>query len=65
MAAFFSMGGYAIYVWPAYLAAALVLGVLTISSRRKFRKELAQLERLERQLESGNTRRPRPPAAPQ
>ena len=32
MANFFAMGGYAIFVWPAYAASALVLGVAIVLS---------------------------------
>ncbi|MEX0810392.1 MAG: heme exporter protein CcmD [Dongiaceae bacterium] len=41
------MGGYARFIWPAYLAAALVLGALTIASLcrlRRLRRALARLD---------------------
>jgi heme exporter protein D len=44
---FLAMGGYAGYVWPAYLAAALVLGALALASLRRLarvRRTLAGLE---------------------
>ena len=44
---FFSMGGYANYVWPAYGIAALVLIAMTVASvcrLRRVRRDLAQLE---------------------
>lgn len=34
---FFAMGGYAVYVWPAYAVALLVIGGLTIHSIASFR----------------------------
>lgn len=65
MSAFLSMGGYGAYVWPAYFAAALVLGLLTVWSLRKLKAEARQLERLESQLARHGERRPRPPATSQ
>ena len=38
--AFLEMGGYAIYVWPAFIASALVLGWIT---RRALRAEAEAL----------------------
>ena len=41
------MDGYAGYVWPAYLAAAAVLGALTLASvlrLRRLRRDLAPFE---------------------
>jgi heme exporter protein D len=40
--AFFAMGGYAEYVWPAYGIAAVVLAGLVVSSLR-FRRERQRL----------------------
>jgi heme exporter protein D len=43
---FFAMGGYAVFVWPAYALAAIVLvGLLAVSLRqlRKAESELATL----------------------
>jgi heme exporter protein CcmD len=34
---FLAMGGYAVYVWPSYLLAALVIGFNIISARRVLR----------------------------
>jgi heme exporter protein CcmD len=34
---FMAMGGYAVYVWPSYLLAALVIGFNIISARRVLR----------------------------
>jgi heme exporter protein D len=51
IAAFLAMGGYAAYVWPAYLVAALVMAgqvVATLRALRRREAALAQLERPER-----------------
>jgi heme exporter protein CcmD len=53
MAKFFAMGGYAIFVWPAYTASVLVLGiaiVLSLNAHARARKIVRQLEE-----ESGET----------
>ncbi len=63
MSAFFDMGGYAVYVWPSYFAAAVILGLLVMMSLRNLRQERQQLEKLERQLDADGKRRPRAPAA--
>jgi heme exporter protein CcmD len=34
LARFFAMGGYAVYVWPCYALAALVIGLNIASARR-------------------------------
>ena len=42
---FFEMGGYAAYIWPAYAAALIALGgvtVLSLLSRARVRRELRQ-----------------------
>ena len=47
MANFFAMGGYAQYVWPAYLASVLVLGIAVVTSLKahaRARKMVRQLE---------------------
>lgn len=44
---FVAMGGYAVYVWPAYGVALVVLGALIVSSLRTLRtreREVAALE---------------------
>lgn len=33
-----TMGGYAAYIWPAFLTAALIMGALALSSVRSFRR---------------------------
>ena len=47
MAEFFEMGGYAIYVWPAFAVAALVMIGLLVDSLRTLRAREALLRRLE------------------
>lgn len=47
MTEFFSMGGYAVYVWSSYGAAALVLSGILISSLRTLRRREAALRALE------------------
>ena len=47
MNAFFDMGGYAAFIWPAYgISAAVLIGLVVISRRRLKRLEaaLTQLE---------------------
>jgi heme exporter protein CcmD len=46
ISAFFSMGGYWPYVWPAFAVAAAVLGGLWLQSRRAMRASEAQLDAL-------------------
>ena len=46
---FLAMGGYAQFVWPAYLIAAAILAVLTGLSLRDLRREEATLVTLRRQ----------------
>jgi heme exporter protein CcmD len=33
-----AMGGYGVYIWPSFLVAALVMGVLAVSSLRSFKR---------------------------
>jgi heme exporter protein D len=47
MAEFFSMGGYAAYVWPAYGIAAVILVTMLIVSLRGLRRHEALLKTLE------------------
>jgi heme exporter protein D len=47
MAEFFSMGGYAAYVWPAYGIAAVILVAMLIASLRGLRRHEALLKTLE------------------
>lgn len=47
MSAFFAMGGYADFVWPAYIATFIVLGLaigLTVSAHARARGEVHRLE---------------------
>jgi heme exporter protein D len=48
-----AMGGYAAFVWPAYAAAATVLGGLAWQSWRGHRRSEAALSRLQRREERG------------
>ena len=47
MASFFAMGGYAVYVWPAYIVSALVLAiaiVVSLQAHARAKKSVRQLE---------------------
>ncbi len=55
MNSFFAMGGYAVYVWPAYGVAAVVLIGLWIASLRSLRAREAEIEA----VEAGRPRRER------
>jgi heme exporter protein D len=46
--AFLAMGGYAVFVWPAYAAALIVCGGLTAWSLAGYRRAQRELERLQR-----------------
>ena len=52
---FFAMGGYAVYVWPAYGVAVVVLIGLWIASLRSLRAREAEIEA----VEAGRPRRER------
>ena len=46
IAAFFAMGGYAAYVWPAFATATVVMTALVISTMRTLRRrerEIAEI----------------------
>jgi heme exporter protein D len=47
LTAYFAMGGYAAFVWPAYAIAAVVLGGLAIHSWRRYRASCEALARLQ------------------
>ncbi len=47
LTAFFHMGGYGIYVWPAFAVAALVLGGLLYASVRTLRANETVMEELQ------------------
>ena len=53
---FLAMGGYAVYVWPAFAVTTLVLGWLVFDSLRRLRRAEAGLAALDLQ---GRRRRPR------
>lgn len=44
---FFAMGGYAIYVWGAYCAAAAIIGGMAIATLFQWRRARARLRALE------------------
>jgi heme exporter protein D len=48
MQAFFDMGGYGVFIWPAYGLTALVLAALAGASLRGLRRSQAALDALER-----------------
>ena len=48
LADYFAMGGYAWFVWPAYAAAAIVLGGLLAWSLAGYRRAQRELEALQR-----------------
>ena len=45
---FLAMGGYAVFVWPAYAAALIVCGGLAAWSLRGYRRAQRELETLQR-----------------
>jgi heme exporter protein D len=47
VAAYFTMGGYAGFVWPAYAIMAAVLGGLAVHSWRRYRASCEALARLQ------------------
>ena len=48
LADYFAMGGYAAFVWPAYIVALAVLGGLGVHSWHRYRASCAALDRLQR-----------------
>ena len=46
--AFLAMGGYAVFVWPAYAVALAVLGGLALWAWARHRQAVRVLERLQR-----------------
>jgi heme exporter protein D len=50
LAEYFAMGGYAVYVWSSYAAAAAVLIGVLIASLRSLRASGAELEAVEGHL---------------
>lgn len=58
MANFFAMGGYAAFVWPAYVATLLVLVttiVLSLGAHARARRAVRQLEAEEEQSGAAKT----------
>ena len=53
MANFFAMGGYAVFVWPAYVISVLVLGVAIVVSWQAHARARRSVHQLEE--ESGET----------
>ena len=53
MANFFAMGGYAVFVWPAYTISVLVLGTAIVLCLRAHGRARASVRRLEE--EGGET----------
>ena len=47
IAGWFAVGGYAVFVWPAYAVAAVVLGGLAFHSWRRHRASAAALDRVQ------------------
>lgn len=58
MSAFFAMGGYAAFIWPAYAVSVLVMAGLAAQSVVDLRRQ----RRLVSELEAGEPARPRAPA---
>ena len=53
MAEFFAMGGYAAYVWPAYIATIFTLAGAIVLSLRAHAKARENVKRLELELGEG------------
>lgn len=53
MAEFFAMGGYAVYIWPAYGASLLTLVLAVVLSLRAHAKARENVRRLELELGEG------------
>ena len=53
MAEFFAMGGYAAYVWPAYVATLLTLAAAIVLSLRAHAKARENVRRLELEIGEG------------
>jgi heme exporter protein D len=54
LAGFFDMGGYGIYVWPAYALAAIVMIGLMVASLRTLHVREASLQALEDDRPAGS-----------
>ena len=58
MSGFFAMGGYAVFVWPAYIVTVLVLGaaiVVSLQAHARARKAVRELEAESRESEENQT----------
>jgi len=53
MSEFFQMGGYAVYVWPAYAITFVVLIGMIIFTVRAYRKAQNMLSKLDNQQDQG------------
>ena len=53
MSEFFQMGGYAVYVWPAYAITFVVLIAMIIFTVRSYRKAQDMLSQLDHQQDNG------------
>ena len=54
MANFFAMGGYALFVWPAYTASFIVLGIAIVASLKAHARARKMVRKLEEEAgESG------------
>ena len=53
LATFFDMGGYGLYVWPAYALAAIVMVGLMAASLRALKAREASLRALEGERQAG------------
>ncbi|MGH7045808.1 MAG: heme exporter protein CcmD [Stellaceae bacterium] len=47
---YLAMGGYAVFVWPAYAVAFAALGGLALYCRHRYRQSARTLDMLQRQL---------------
>lgn len=55
MAQFFSMGGYAVFVWPSYALSVIVLVFMVVWSLRAGQREREALRRIEMQEQGKQT----------
>jgi heme exporter protein D len=46
---FFAMGGYAVFVWPAFAVAVAIMLVMLVPSLASYRRRQRELARLERE----------------
>ena len=54
MAEFFAMGGYGVYIWPAYGASILTLVIAVVTSLRAHAKARENVRRLELEIGEGD-----------